>query len=150
VRCGVLLFGALVLLDLVFAELTTGRAVLWAALGGLLFIVLTPPRVSARDGLLDSRGLLAHDQVRTDRLADVRVSEGVALRLVLTDECGRRLVLDPRVLTANPLLWHHLDHGVRRSRERGTLPYNSVALERLGRRIDSEACRGVLRASGLE
>ncbi|KUL42673.1 hypothetical protein [Streptomyces regalis] len=57
------------------------------------------------------------------------VSDGVAQRLVLRDTDGERLVLDPRVLVANPLLLHHLDQGVHRS---------------------LEAFHGALRSSGLE
>ncbi|ARH91116.1 hypothetical protein STRMOE7_13235 [Streptomyces sp. MOE7] len=34
---------------------------------------------------------------------------------------GGWVVLDPAVLTANPVLWHRLEQGVRRSRERGAL-----------------------------
>ncbi|MFE0255789.1 hypothetical protein [Streptomyces sp. NPDC059010] len=150
VVCGVMLFGVLVLLDWVFRDLTAGRAVLWAALGVLLSTLLTPARVTAERGVLDARGLLTRRRVRTDRLVAVRMSEGVAQRLVLTDTSGGRLVLDPRVLAANPLLWHHLDEGARRSRRRGTLRYGTAVLDRLGRRIDSEACHGILRASGLE
>ncbi|WP_327368269.1 hypothetical protein [Streptomyces sp. NBC_01217] len=144
------LFGALMLLDWVLTELTAGRAALWAALGGLLCIALTPPRVSAEGGVLDSRGLLAHDRVHTDHLVAVRMSEGIAQRLVLTDSSGRHLVLDPHVLAANPLLWHHLDQGARRSVQHGTLRYGRAVLESLGRRMDGEACQGILRASGLE
>lgn len=147
---GVLLFGALMLLDWGLLRLTAGRAGWWATLAVLLLIVLTPPRVSAENGELTSRGLLIHRRVRTDRLVVVRMTEGVAQRLVLCDTSGGRLVLDPRVLVVNPLLWHQLDQGARRSLEQGTLRCDVPVLERLGRRIDGEVWREVLRTSGLE
>ncbi|KKD07725.1 hypothetical protein TN53_12095 [Streptomyces sp. WM6386] len=145
-----LLFGTLVLLDWGLVRLTVMRAGWWAALAVLLLIILTPPRVSAANGGLDSRGILTYHQVRTDRLVTIRVSEGVTPRLILTDTSGGRLVLDPRVLVANPLLWHQLDQGARRSIEQGILRCGMPALERLGRRIDDEVCRGILRNSSME
>ncbi|MEU6379318.1 hypothetical protein [Streptomyces sp. NPDC046909] len=145
-----LLFGALVLLDWSVARLTGMRASWWAALAMLLLIVLTPPRVSACHGELEARGLVLHHRVRVDRLVTVRVSEGVTPRLLLTDAFGGRLLLDPRVLVANPVLWHQLDQGARQSVERGTLRSGMPVLERLGRRIDGEVCRGILRRSGME
>ncbi|WP_244187830.1 hypothetical protein [Streptomyces regalis] len=150
VFCGVLLFGALVLLDWGLLRLTVVRAGWWAALAVLLLIILTPPRVSAANGGLDSRGLVTHSWVRTDRLVTVRVSQGVSPRLILTDTSGARLILDPRCLVANPLLWHQLDQGARQSAEQGTLRCGIPVLEQLGRRIDVEMCRGILRNSALE
>lgn len=147
--CGVLLFGALILLDWGLVRLTVTRAGWWAALAVLLFAILTPPRVSVADGGLVARGLLTYHRVRTDRLVTVRMSEGITPRLILTDTSGGRLVLDPRVLVANPLLWHHLDQGAHRSTEQGTLRCGMPVLERLGRRIDDEVCRGILRASSM-
>ncbi|MGP4052700.1 hypothetical protein [Streptomyces sp. 2A115] len=149
VLCGVLLFGALVLLDWGLVRFTAVRAGWWAVLAVLLLIILTPPRVSAADGGLDARGLVTHRRVRTDRLVTVRMSEGVSQRVILTDTSGGRLMLDLRVLIANPLLWHQLDQGARRSLERGTLRCGMPVLERLGRRIDGELCRAVLRASSM-
>jgi hypothetical protein len=146
---GALLFGMLVLLDWGLVGLTATRAVLWAALAVLLLIILTPPRVSAENGGLEARGFLSHQHVRTDQLVAVRMSEGVAQRLVLSDASGGRLVLDPRVLVANPLLWHELDQGARRSLEQGTLQYGMPVLERLGRQIDAAVSYGILRASGM-
>lgn len=148
--CGLLLFGALVLLDWGLLRLTVVRAGWWAALAVLLLIILTPPRVSAADGRLDARGLMTYHRVRTDRLVTIRVSEGVTPRLILTDTSGGRLVLDPGVLVANPLLWHQLDQGAHRSTEQGTLRCGMPVLERLGRRIDDEVCHGILRTSGME
>jgi len=145
-----LLFGALVLLDWSIARLTGMRAGWWAALAGLLLIVLTPPRVSVFHGALDARGLVVHQRVRADRLVTVRVSEGVAPRLLLTDAFGGRLVLDPRVLVANPMLWHQLEQGARQSVERGTLRSGLSVLERLGQRIDDGVCHAILQRSGME
>lgn len=54
---GVLLFGMLVLLDWGLVGLTATRAVLWAALAVLLLIILTPPRVSAKNGGHERVGL---------------------------------------------------------------------------------------------
>jgi hypothetical protein len=64
--------------------------------------------------------LVVHHRVRTDRLVTVRVSEGVTPRLLLTDASGGHLV------SGMPLL------------------------EQLGRRIDDEVCRAILRRSGME
>ncbi|MGW0820250.1 hypothetical protein [Streptomyces sp. NPDC002845] len=151
VLCGALLFGLLALLDWgLLVGLTGARTALWAALALLLLVILTPPRVSATDDGLDARGFLTHHRVRTDQLVTVQISEGVAQRLVLSDTSGARLVLDPRVLVANPLLWHALDQGARRSLERGTLRSGAPVLERLGHRVDAEAWRGIARAAELE
>ncbi|MFG2456543.1 hypothetical protein ACGFWE_05660 [Streptomyces sp. NPDC048523] len=149
VICGAVFFGALVLLDWGLVGLTAMRLAGWAALAVLFWVVLTPPRVSAQDGGLDSRGLVSRRRVRTDRLVAVRMSEGITQRLVLSDTSGGRLELDPRVLITNPLLWHHLERGARRALEQGTLRCGMPVLERLGRRIDAEVCREILRASGL-
>ncbi|MFI2640780.1 hypothetical protein [Streptomyces sp. NPDC018610] len=75
--------------------------------------------------------------------------DGPSSHLVLRDAHGNRLELDPRILLANPLLWHELDTGVRRSLERGTLRQGADVLHRLGERIDDETAQAVLRASGL-
>jgi hypothetical protein len=97
--------------------------------------------------------------VRTDALLVVELYGQVAQRLVLWDAYGGRLDLNPRVLAANPLLWHLLDTGARRSRERGTLRSGTDVLRELGMgappsgswgRIDGETARAVLGTSGLE
>ncbi|AJZ84258.1 MULTISPECIES: hypothetical protein [Streptomyces] len=59
-------------------------------------------------------------------------------------------MLDLRVLVADPLLWHELDPGARRSLERGTSRHGTEILRLLGRRLDNTATRGILGASGLE
>ncbi|MDG4859516.1 hypothetical protein P8605_15355 [Streptomyces sp. T-3] len=67
----------------------------------------------------------------------------------LRDAYGGRLQLDPRVLAANPLLWHLLDQGVRHSLTQGSLLAGAKAAEQLGRRIDRVTSRTILRLSGL-
>lgn len=87
--------------------------------------------------------------VHTDLLVLVRHSDGMAPRLVLRDALGGRVELDPKVLTANPLLWHRLEQGVRRSRERGLLRCGAAPLQALAERIDHDGARAVFEASGL-
>jgi hypothetical protein len=132
---------------------------MWAALGAMVFAVLLPPRVTAGEGWLAVRGPGRERRVRTDALVVVGLYGPVAQRLVLWDAYGGRLELNPRVLAANPLLWHLLDTGARRSRERGTLRSGTDVLRELGMgappsgiwgRIDGETARAVLRTSGLE
>lgn len=126
------------------------RLVWWAAIGVLFMIILLPPRVAAVDNRLVSRGAFIHRRVCTARLVAVRMVDGVAQRLVLSDASGGRLELDPRVLVANPLLWHHLEQGARHSLEQGRLLYGMPVVASLARRINGEAGRGTLRASGLK
>lgn len=111
--------------------------------------VLLPPRVTAGPGWLAVRTPWRRHVVRTDALVAVRQYGTVCVHLVLCDTHGGRLELDPRVLAANPLIWHELDTGVHRSVERGTLRQGADILDRLGHRIDDETTRAVLRASGL-
>ncbi|WP_405958909.1 hypothetical protein [Streptomyces phaeochromogenes] len=150
VLCGVLPFGALVLLDWRLVRLAVVRAGWWAALTVLLLISLTSPQVSAATSGLGSCGLVTHHRVRTDRLVTVRMSEGVTPRLILTDTSVARPILDPHCLVVNPLLWHQLDQGARQSAEQGILRCGIPVLERLGRRIDDKVSCGILRHSGME
>ncbi|CAM5241091.1 hypothetical protein [Streptomyces aurantiogriseus] len=113
-----------------------------------MLVVLLPHRVTAGPGWLAVRGPLHRRAVRTDALTAVRQYTGVSAHLVLRDAHGHRLELDPRVLVDNPLLWHQLDTGVRRSLERGTLRQGADVLERLGHEIDDRITRAVLKASG--
>jgi hypothetical protein len=129
--------------------LTAPRALLWLVLSAAVFTVLLPPRVTAGPGWLAARGPLGRRTVRTDALIAVRQYSGASSHLVLRDAHGGRLELDPRVLMADPLLWHELDTGVRRSIERGTLRQGTEVLRRLGHRIDDETALAVLRESGL-
>lgn len=70
-----------------------------------------------------------------------------ATRLVLRDTYGGSVALGPETLVANPLLWHRLDAGAHRLRERGTLRYGVSTLRQLGERIDGG--NGPGRAQGL-
>ncbi|MFE9016977.1 hypothetical protein ACFYNL_00085 [Streptomyces sp. NPDC007808] len=137
------------LVDWDAGTLTALRTLLWLTLAATLFVVLLPPHVTAGPGWLAVQGTLRRHVVCTDALVTVRQYDGVSLHLVLRDAYGHRLELDPRVLLANPLLWHELDTGMRRSLERGTLREGAEVLRRIGHRIDDETARSVLRASRL-
>ncbi|MEU4084987.1 hypothetical protein [Streptomyces aureus] len=149
VTCAVLFCAMALLVDWDAGSLTSLRALLWLTVSAAVGIVLLPPRVSAGPGWLAVRTPWRRRFVRTDALTSVRQYDGVSSHLVLRDVNGHRLELDPRVLTANPLIWHELDTGVRRSVECGTLRQGAELLDRLGHRIDDETARAVLRASGL-
>ncbi|QKW05078.1 hypothetical protein HUT18_00610 [Streptomyces sp. NA04227] len=137
------------LVDWCSGGLTPLHALLWFASSAALFSILLPPQVSAGPGWLAVRTSWRRRFVRTDELSAVRQYEGVSGHLVLQDVQGHRLELDPRILAANPLLWHELDTGALRSLERGTLRNGADVLDRLGHRIDDETARAVLRASGI-
>ncbi|MFF4836448.1 hypothetical protein [Streptomyces sp. NPDC001315] len=149
VACALVFCGLTFLVDWDAGTLTPARAVLWLAMAAAVLTVLLPQRVSAGPGWLAIRGPVRGHMVRTDALTDIRQYPGVSGHLVLRDTQGHRLELDPRVLVANPLLWHDLDTGARRSRERGTLWEGTEVLERLGREIDDATARAVLRESGI-
>ncbi|TJZ94301.1 hypothetical protein FCI23_54120 [Actinacidiphila oryziradicis] len=142
--------GLMMLLDWGSGGLTPPRAGLWAVLGAMVFAVLLPPRVTAGEGWLAVRGSVRERRVCTDALVALYSCGPVAQRLVLRDAYGGCVELTPRVLAANPLLWHLLDAGARRSRERGTLRSGTDVLRELAEQIDDETARAVLRASGLE
>ncbi|GHH28866.1 hypothetical protein GCM10018780_86100 [Streptomyces lanatus] len=129
--------------------LTPSRTALWLVMTAVLFTILLPQRVTAGPGWLTVRGLVRHRTVRTDALVAVRQYGDVSAYLTLCDTDGRRLDLDPRILVTNPLLWHELDTGVRRSRAGGTLVEGLDVLERLRHQIDDATARAVLRASGI-
>ncbi|MFG2873572.1 hypothetical protein ACGFYU_00820 [Streptomyces sp. NPDC048337] len=145
-----LLFTALFAMDAGFGGLDVTRGALWTGLAGLVFVILHPPRVSVRPGLLSARGLLGTDSVRTDSLVSVRWSDGVAQRMVLRDTDGGRVEIDPTVLVRNPAMWRHLDADTRTSIRRGTLLCGSTALRQLAERIDRETARTVFKVSGLQ
>ncbi|TLS47662.1 hypothetical protein FE633_03530 [Streptomyces montanus] len=149
-RCSGVLLGLLLLVDWGTGDLTWWRAALWTTLAVLLFLVLFPPRVAAGAGWLASRGLLREQWVRTDHLVSVRCLDGVGRRLVLRDAFGGRVEIDPRVLTANPPLWHRVDEDARISAARGMLLCGGTALHRLSERIDGETARTVFKVSGME
>ncbi|MCS0635048.1 hypothetical protein NX801_05125 [Streptomyces sp. LP05-1] len=139
----------LLTVDAAAGTLTGPRALLWTVLAALLLLVLVPDRVSARPGLLVSRGVLAERWVRTDRLVSVAWTDGVAQRLVLRDAEDGEVELDPRVLAGNPALWLLLDAGLRASASHGTLRCGTTALGRLADRVEGEAVRAVFKVSGL-
>ncbi|MEV5954427.1 hypothetical protein AB0M11_11735 [Streptomyces sp. NPDC051987] len=143
-------FGGLTLLvDWDAGTLTPARALLWVTLAAAVLTMLLPAHVTAGPGWLAVRGPLRRRTVRTDSLVYVGQYGDVCAHLVLRDTHGSRLELDPGVLHANPLLWHELDTGVRRSLERGTLRRGAEVLARLGHEIDDTNARAVLDASGL-
>ncbi|MGW2962128.1 hypothetical protein ACWDGI_27200 [Streptomyces sp. NPDC001220] len=143
-------FGGLTLVvDWDAGTLTPGRALLWVSLSAAILVILLPARVTAGPGWLAVRGPLRRRTVRTDSLVYVGRYGDVSAHLVLRDTAGNRLELDPNVLHANPLLWHELDTGVRRSLARGTLRRGAEVLTQLGHQIDDTNALAVLRASGL-
>ncbi|WP_346165783.1 PH domain-containing protein [Streptomyces javensis] len=146
-----LAFAALTtLLDWGSGGLTIPRADLWSLLAIIVFAVLRPPRVTADEGWLTVRGWFRGRRVRTDALVSIGQDGRIATRLVLRDAHGRSVALDPRVLLADPLLWHELETGARRSLARGTLRHGEETLRRLAEHIDGETAHAVLKASGLE
>ncbi|WP_399087807.1 hypothetical protein ACGH2B_11890 [Streptomyces sp. BBFR2] len=142
------LLAALTALDGAAGSLDPLRGGLWAALAVTLFALLLPPRVTAGQGWLSARGPLRRRTVRTDRLVSVRWSEGIAQRLVLRDDTGRRLVLDPRVLLANPALWHLFATGARTAQASGALLCGATALRQLTERAEERTARTLLAGSG--
>ncbi|MGW7424250.1 hypothetical protein ACWGJB_30195 [Streptomyces sp. NPDC054813] len=143
-------FGGLTLLvDWDAGTLSPVRALLWVTLSAAILVMLLPARVTAGPGWLAVRGPLRRRTVRTDSLVYVGRYGDVSAHLVLRDTAGNRLELDPNVLHANPLLWHELDTGVRRSVARGTLRRGTEVLTQLGHQIDDTNARAVLKASGL-
>ncbi|WP_405818787.1 hypothetical protein OG241_27325 [Streptomyces sp. NBC_01390] len=149
VSCALIFCAMSLLVDWDAGSLTPLRALLWITLSAIVGDILLPQRVSAGPGWLAVRTPWRRYTVHTDVLAAVRQYDGVSSHLVLRDVHGHRLTLDTRVLAANPLLWHEVDTGVRRSLERGTLRQGAAVVARLGHRIDQETARAVLRASGL-
>ncbi|MFF9017128.1 hypothetical protein ACF09C_29700 [Streptomyces sp. NPDC014870] len=147
--CAALLLALSMTIDAGTGSLSTARAVLWIGVAALLFVILMPSRVSAAPGRLTVRGLWTRHTVRTDRLRSVRWSNGVSQRLVLRDAEDNRAELDPRVLIANPALWHRVAADARLSAAQGTLLCGATALDQLARRIDRETAETVFKVSGL-
>ncbi|MEC4014751.1 hypothetical protein [Streptomyces sp. H27-D2] len=139
----------MLLIDVCNGTLDLPRAACWVGLALVLLGILYPPRVTAGRDWLAVRGMLRERRVRTDLLVLVRRADGMAPRLVLRDALGGRVELDPRAFTANPMLWHVVDGGVRLSRERGLLRCGAGPLQALADRIDGEGARAVFDASGL-
>jgi hypothetical protein len=149
VTCTSSFLGLLLLVDAAAGTLTPARATLWAGLALLLLLVLVPPRVTAGEGCLAVRGPWRDHRVRTDRLVSVRTTGSAGQRLVLRDTSGGRVELDPRILVANPALWHRLDTDARASERSGSLREGSAALNRLSERMDRETALAVFKISGL-
>lgn len=149
VTCALTFCAMALLVDWDAGSLTPLHALLWITLSAAVLAILLPHRVAAGPGRLAVRTLWRRHMVCTDALVGVHQHGGVSAHLVLKDAYGHRLELDPRALTANPLIWHELDTGVRRSLEHGTLHHGADVLERIGHEIDDETVRAVLRASGL-
>lgn len=106
VGCALIFCAMTLLVDWDADTLSPLRALLWITLSAAVFTVLLPHRVSAGPGWLAVRGPWCQRMVRTDALAGARQCGDVAPRLVLWDAYGHHLELDPRVLAANPLIWH--------------------------------------------
>jgi hypothetical protein len=149
VGCSSVLLALLLLIDWGTGNLTWWRGTLWLLLAVLLFLALCPPRVSVGEGWLTTRSLLHRRRVRTDRLVSVRTVNGVSQRLILHDAYGSRAEIDPRILTADPELWHRFDEDARAAAAAGCLRCGRPALFRLARQIDSETALAVFRISGL-
>ncbi|MFI8434786.1 hypothetical protein ACIGJO_13720 [Streptomyces sp. NPDC079020] len=148
--CAALFLGLLLTVDGGDGTLTAPRVVLWTGLALLLFVILLPPRVSAGHGWLESRGPLRTRRVRTDLLVSARWSGGVVRRLVIRDAVGGLAELDPRMLAANPALWHRVDAAARSSQAHGHLRYGEPALSELSRHIDGATARTVFSISMLD
>lgn len=144
-----LLGTALFVMDASVGRLDVTRGALWTGLAVLVFVIMLPPRVSIRPGLLSTRGLLVERSVRTDRLVSVQWSDGVSQRLILRDTEGGRVEIDPTVLVRNPAMWRCLDKETRTSIRRGSLRYGATALCGLTARIDRETAHMVFKVSGL-
>ncbi|MGW7210409.1 hypothetical protein [Streptomyces sp. NPDC054837] len=149
-RCAGVLLALLLLFDWGSDRLTLWRAVLWCALAGLLFVVVFPARVSAGGNWLATRRLVREHRVRTDLLVSVRCLDGISPRLLMRDSLGGRVELDPEVLVRHPQLWLRLEAGARKAAADGSLLCGATTLQHISRRVDGEAARAVLRASGLE
>ncbi|MFJ8827061.1 hypothetical protein ACIREE_35495 [Streptomyces sp. NPDC102467] len=147
--CAGLLFALVVTIDTAHSTLTPARTALWTGVSLLLYAVLHPPRVTAGPGWLAVRGLGGRRHVCTDLLVSVRRGEGITPRLVLRDALGTRVEVDPRILVANPLLWHGLETGAARARAGGLLVTGSDVLREVGERVDRAGARGIFEASGL-
>jgi hypothetical protein len=149
-RCAGALLGLLLLVDHFSGHLTLRRGALWLTLAVLLLVVLYPARVRAGEGWLSARGLLRERRVRTDRLVSVRCLDGVSQRLLLRDELGGQVKIDPDVLVHNPDLWHRVSEDSRRSLASGSLTCGATALRRIAERVERETAETVFKVSGLE
>jgi hypothetical protein len=136
-------------LDACAGTLTAARGTLWTGLAILLLTVLLPPRTAAGKDWLTVRHLLRTQRVRTDLLVGATLVGIADRRLCLRDAFGARAEVDPRVLAANPFLWHEFDRAARRSHRSGLLRDVS-ALNVLAEEIDTAESRRLLQTAGLE
>ncbi|MCX4460909.1 hypothetical protein OG585_48955 (plasmid) [Streptomyces sp. NBC_01340] len=150
IRCAGVLLALLLLIDWGAGTFTALRAVLWAGLAALLFVVLFPHRVTVGEGWLASQGLLRRRRVRTDLLVSVRCLDGISQRLVLRDTFGDRVEIDPKVLVNNPDLWRRLDEDAHKAAACGSLTCGQTALRRVSEQVDRETALTVFKVSGLE
>lgn len=150
IHCSTVLLALLLLIDWGNDSLTTVRSGLWAGLAALLFVILFPPRITAGEGWLASRGLLPERRVRTDLLVSVHCQDEVSQRLRLRDALGGRVEIDPRVLVNNPELWHRLNEDTQKSVACGSLTCGETALRLLSERIDRQTAQSVFKVSGLD
>ncbi|WEV27950.1 hypothetical protein OYE22_24335 [Streptomyces sp. 71268] len=128
------LLAGLLLVDLANGTLGLTRGLCWTGLALLLLAVLTPPRVTAGDDWLATRGLWRTRSVRTDLLVTVRLVGGVTPRLLLRDARGATVWIDPRVLVTDPPLWRRVERGTRTAQRRRVLRGGAWLLAELGRR----------------
>lgn len=128
--------------------LTPVHGALWSGAAFVILAVLWPPRVVAGGGWLAVRTLLRTRMVHTDALVRVDQVGDIAVSVVLRDAYGGRVEFAREALVANPVLWHALETGVRRSVERGTLRAGTQVLRAVGEHVDAEAEK-ILRASGV-
>ncbi|WP_406186345.1 hypothetical protein [Streptomyces sp. NBC_01006] len=149
IRAASLLLTTLLVVDTGVGHLSFPRAALWSGLAALFFLILLPPRVFARPGVLTVRGVLVEHSVRTDSLVSVHWFDGVAQRMVLRDVEGSVVEIDPTVLARNPALWRRFDADALASLRSGTLACGATALRQLAERIDRETARTVFKVSGL-
>ncbi|MEJ8642062.1 hypothetical protein WKI68_12420 [Streptomyces sp. MS1.HAVA.3] len=145
-----LLYTALLVMDAGFGTLDLTRGALWTGLAVLVFVILLPLRVSTGPGVLSAHGLLTAQTIRTDSLASIRWSDGVAQRMILRDTEGNVVEIDPTILVRNPAMWRRLDEDTRTSIRRGTLLCGATALRQLAARIDRETARTVFKVSGMQ
>jgi hypothetical protein len=147
--CGCAFLVLMSLLDRCAGTLTLPRALAWTAGACVVFAVLLPPRITAERGRLVVRGALRTRRVRLDALVGIRRIGDVTVTLILYDAYGGRVQLPPAVLESDPVLWHTVDTGIHRSRQRGTLRTGRRLAAEISDRIDARAA-DVLRASGLD
>ncbi|WP_232544027.1 hypothetical protein [Streptomyces buecherae] len=129
-----LLLAALLLVDLANGTLDAARGLCWAGLSLLLLAVLVPPRVTAGEGWLATRGVWRTRSVRTDLLVTVRLVGGVTPRLLLRDARGATVWINPRALVTDPALWRQVERGARMAQRRRVLRGGAWLLAELGRR----------------